>query len=316
MDPITHGFLGAAVSQSLTTKPLGKKAAWIGAAAAMSPDLDIFIRSAQNPSLFLIYHRHFTHSLAFILLGGLLVSVVLLLLFKKLRPQWSYVILAAIAAYATHGLLDAATSYGTLLFWPFADTRVAWDVISIIDPIFTLLLVVGVTVTYVKGTRTAVCLALFFAAIYLGFGYWQHARALSLQQQLAKTRHQVIVKGRAMPEMGHLLGFRSIYIADDDIYLDDLQTPIFHSAYAVSGTLAPLYRQQDLPKKIKNNPVLLYDFKVFNWFSDGFISALSYQPLVIGDMRYVRMLNPLQVAWAIEFPDSSTRQHVYWQSGF
>ena len=40
--------------------------------------------------------------------------------------------------YATHGLLDSCTSYGTQLFWPFSDVRVAWDTMSIVDPLFTV----------------------------------------------------------------------------------------------------------------------------------------------------------------------------------
>ena len=36
----------------------------------------------------------------------------------------------------THGLIDACTSYGTLLYWPISHHRESWDIISIIDPIF------------------------------------------------------------------------------------------------------------------------------------------------------------------------------------
>ena len=46
--------------------------------------------------------------------------------------------------YATHGLLDSCTSYGTQLFWPFSDERVAWDTMSIVDPLFTIPLLVFV----------------------------------------------------------------------------------------------------------------------------------------------------------------------------
>ena len=39
--------------------------------------------------------------------------------------------------YATHALLDSCTTYGTMLFWPFSDVRIAWNTVSIIDPLFT-----------------------------------------------------------------------------------------------------------------------------------------------------------------------------------
>ena len=40
--------------------------------------------------------------------------------------------------YSTHGLLDACTSYGTQLFWPFSNERISWNNISIVDPLFTI----------------------------------------------------------------------------------------------------------------------------------------------------------------------------------
>ena len=46
--------------------------------------------------------------------------------------------LYAIMGTLSHGLLDACTSYGTRLYWPFSQYRESWDLISIIDPLFTL----------------------------------------------------------------------------------------------------------------------------------------------------------------------------------
>ena len=52
--------------------------------------------------------------------------------------------------YASHGFLDAMTSYGTQLLWPFTNTRVSWDLISIIDPIFTSMLILGLILSMIK----------------------------------------------------------------------------------------------------------------------------------------------------------------------
>ena len=56
--------------------------------------------------------------------------------------------IASFLGYATHGLLDACTSYGTLLFWPFSNERVTWNNISIVDPIFTIpvLILIGAAI--------------------------------------------------------------------------------------------------------------------------------------------------------------------------
>jgi inner membrane protein len=53
----------------------------------------------------------------------------------------------------THVLLDSFTTYGTQLFLPFVDWRVSFDSISIIDPIYTLPLVIGLYISLFKFNR-------------------------------------------------------------------------------------------------------------------------------------------------------------------
>lgn len=48
---------------------------------------------------------------------------------------WALVFYLAIG---THPLLDSCTAYGTQLFQPFSDYRVAWNNISVVDPLYTL----------------------------------------------------------------------------------------------------------------------------------------------------------------------------------
>jgi inner membrane protein len=143
MDPITQGALGGAAAQALFYRRVSPAITWAGILGGMAPDLDIFIRSQADPLLFMVYHRSFTHSLSFIPFGGALVGLLLWLLLGR-RHSLRDLVLAAIAGFATHGLLDACTTYGTLLYWPFSHQRVSWDVISIIDPIYTAILIIGV----------------------------------------------------------------------------------------------------------------------------------------------------------------------------
>ena len=72
MDPLTQGLLGASLPQSLSKKKSLAIVAIIGLISGLAPDLDIFIRSENDPLLFLEYHRQFTHSLIFIPFGGLI----------------------------------------------------------------------------------------------------------------------------------------------------------------------------------------------------------------------------------------------------
>ena len=56
------------------------------------------------------------------------------------HPQVSYKEWAWLFFYAivTHPILDAFTTFGTRLFWPFSDVRVSLSNISIVDPIYTI----------------------------------------------------------------------------------------------------------------------------------------------------------------------------------
>ena len=85
MDPISQGIIGSTASQVISKKRHSLfVVALIGLLSGLAPDLDIFIRSSDDPLLFLEFHRQFTHSLIFIPFGGLICASFLYLIFKKI----------------------------------------------------------------------------------------------------------------------------------------------------------------------------------------------------------------------------------------
>ena len=150
MDPLSQGTVGAAFAQSTANKDNLLKIGVIGFLAGLAPDLDVVIQSSTDPILFLEYHRQFTHSLFFIPFGSLIVALLIFPLVKR-SMNFKTVYLASLLGYATHGLLDACTSYGTQLFWPFSNERVTWNNISIIDPLFTIpvLILLGLSLIHI-----------------------------------------------------------------------------------------------------------------------------------------------------------------------
>ena len=137
MDPCTQGLIGAAFSSLLSKKRDIRKASLCGAIGGIAPDLDIFIKSENDPLLFIEYHRHFTHSLFFAPIGSIFVSLIIFICFFKLRMSLRFIYLFTFIGFLSHGLLDSLTSYGTSLFWPLSQSRVSLNLISIVDPIFT-----------------------------------------------------------------------------------------------------------------------------------------------------------------------------------
>ena len=75
MDPLTQGVLGSTAAQ-LLAKPTQKFTAVIlGFLSGMAADMDVLIRSSNDPLFSLEYHRHFTHALIFIPFEALLCAV-------------------------------------------------------------------------------------------------------------------------------------------------------------------------------------------------------------------------------------------------
>ena len=130
MDPCSQALLGASLSSSFSKKRDLNKSLICGLVGGLFPDLDILIKSKSDPLLFLEYHRHFTHSLFFVPIGGLIVSGILYFLFFRNNISFKKIYLFSSLGILTHGLLDACTSYGTSLYWPVSDKRVSWSVIS------------------------------------------------------------------------------------------------------------------------------------------------------------------------------------------
>ena len=76
--------------------------------------------------------------------------------------------------FATHVLLDSFTAYGTQIFWPLINTPMTWSTIFIIDPGYTLPLIVGVMVALLVGRRATYGhrvnqLGLLISSLYLGW---------------------------------------------------------------------------------------------------------------------------------------------------
>jgi inner membrane protein len=313
MDTVTHGLLGAAAAQAIFGRQLPRAAALVGLVAGMAPDLDFFISAGADPVARILYHRHFTHSLIFIPIGALLISL-LFLWMKSLRGVWLAVYGSAFVGYGLHGLLDACTSYGTLLLWPFSMRRISWDVIAIVDPLFSVVVLIGVLWTLwirrVSPARIAVCLAL----IYLGFGVWQQHRAVDVQQQLAAARGQVIAHSRVMPLPGSLVLWRSVYMAAGQVHVDGVRVPWWGGASLKEGGAVRLATFDDIPPSMRERAGIRRVFDVFTWFADGLIAPIEGVSHAIGDLRYAAESSSLVPLWGMQFDAERAEGPARWRS--
>jgi inner membrane protein len=173
MDSLSQMALGAAVGvATMGRRTAVWKAALWGAVAGTLPDLDVLIDHG-NPVHNMVLHRAETHAPFWLTLFSLPFAAAV----ARLNGQWALWRrwwLALWLALVTHPLLDAMTVYGTQLALPFSDHPFGVGSVFIIDPLYTLPLLVGaVWAVATRGSRrgfAANAAGLVLSTAYLGWG--------------------------------------------------------------------------------------------------------------------------------------------------
>ncbi len=309
MDLVTQGLLGGLVAQSAAKKSDIRLATSIGIAAGLAADLDGVIRSADDPLLNIEFHRHFTHALVFIPIGGLLVAI-MLWPFLRQRLTFGRLYLFTLLGYATHGLLDATTSYGTQLLLPFSDERIAWRIIAIVDPLLSVILLSAVVIGWRQRKALSARLGLTLAAGYLLFGFWQHQNAADATLRLAESRGHSIDRLMVKPTLANQVLWRSVYESDGIFYVDAIRLGIFSDDRIYPGAQAKRFvLERDMPD-LAADSALRHDIERFQYFSDGFVIADQDRENVLVDARYSMLPTGLKPIWGIDMSEASSTQHA------
>lgn len=185
MDSVTQVLLGASIGVAVMGRrtALWKSALW-GGVAGLLPDLDVLLDHG-DPILNMIRHRAETHALLLLTLFAWPMAWGVSRLHRQpqLLSRWCAALWLALV---THPLLDLMTIYGTQVFQPFTDEAYGLGSMFIVDPVYSLPLLVGVTVALrIKTVGRALTIngwALAFSTVYLAWsalaqwGVTQHAR--------------------------------------------------------------------------------------------------------------------------------------------
>lgn len=146
MDTVTQMTLGAAVGELTLGRKVGNKAVFWGALAGAIPDMDIVAGPFVDSVAKMTFHRGFTHSFTFVLLIVPLLGYLIHKIYRGKEASLLNWINLVFWATLTHPLLDNFTTYGTQLFWPFSDYRIAWNTISTIDPLYSVPLFISIII--------------------------------------------------------------------------------------------------------------------------------------------------------------------------
>lgn len=295
--------MGAALASAAAPARESRRAALIGVGAGVLPDADTLIRSANDPLLVLEYHRHFTHALVMVPVVALVAAALFWGVMRRLpggHPlpfgrTYGYALLGASLA----GVLDACTSYGTHLWWPFVDAPVAWSIIAIVDPVFTLLLLGPLGIGLVRRERRFVRWGVALAAAYLLLGAAQHQRARAVAHELAQSRGHTVERLIIKPTIANLVLWRALTVTNGRIHADAVRVGL-GSTRIYPGTSAPLYvPQRDSLGSPAPAPAVQRDIERFARLADGMVVRHPERPRVIGDARFSMLPTRLTPMWGV-----------------
>jgi inner membrane protein len=308
VDPVSQAALGAAWAQPAARSSQKLTATALGAAAGMAADLYTLIRSGGNPLLALEYHRHFTHSLIFIPLGALACALLCYPLFGR-RIGFVACYAFAFLGFASHGLLDACTSYGTMLLWPWSLERVAWNLISVVDPLFTVPLIVCLVIGLRRQRTGPVLAGLAWCLVYLGIGLAQNTRAVTSAVALAASRGHAGAEIVAKPSFANLLVWKTYYEFDGRLYIDAVRTGL--QSRAIEGESFPqLSLARDFPW-LRMDSTQWQDAERFLRFANGFVAVAPEPGNRIVDVRYSLIPNRGDGFWGLELdPEAGADAHA------
>ncbi|MBN3563313.1 metal-dependent hydrolase [Aliamphritea spongicola] len=285
MDSVTQIALGAALGQAVLGHKVGYRAALWGGALATLPDLDVFVSMGGAVADF-TYHRSFSHSLITLTL----LTPLLAWLINKLHGQYPDLqrrwLLLVWLALVTHPILDSFTIYGTQLFWPLPVEPTGSGSIFIIDPLYTVPLLLGVVLALASRQadwgRKMNRVGLAFSSLYLIWGLSAQAYVTGIaEENLAASTDKNTPDKELLVTAGpfNTLLWRVLVMQDD-------------------GYLEGYYSLFDPDRRIEfehysSQPELLsglqdhWPVSRLQWFSKGFfkVESAGNNDVIISDLR-------------------------------
>ncbi|WP_419913275.1 metal-dependent hydrolase [Hoeflea sp.] len=284
MDSLTQFTLGAAVSALCLGKKLGpRKSALLGGILGTVPDLDVFL-PFDNPVDAFVLHRGWTHSFFIHALATPVVGEILVRSIGALRESRARVWLTVFLCFTTHAIIDAMTVYGTRIFWPFDPDPVGVGSIFIIDPLYTVPLLIVVIWAFFSANWTSrfqswLVAALIFSTSYMGLSIALQAHVENRAETIfadagIDARNVFAIAGPFNTIVWKVIG------QEDDRYHN-----LYISLFDEDDEQARVYThptRSDLTACLEGNDA----FEKLRWFSRGYFgTALQGGKVVISDLR-------------------------------
>jgi len=319
MDTFTHGVLGAVTAQLGFRQRIGREAAWVAAAVALLPDLDMTAVSVKSlfglPRMSLdmmVIHRGLSHSLFLMPLLALplafLWRVVRRRFAKGAQPSFRLLYFCVLTALCSQPLLDIFTSYGTQIFSPFTHKRFAIDALPIVDIIYTPILLLTLLACLIarltkrRGTLKVAWLGFLISVAYIAAGFGIHEMVLhqaKIQIGDCGEDRAAPAEFRAYPQIGTIFVWRVTRQCPHSWFAARVNV-LFGIDFRNAAQSETEIIDNEWVRKARQLP----EIKTFDWFALGQLRAAYIEDsgkhmVDFYDMRYAMRPEGLTSIWSI-----------------
>ncbi|WP_053977625.1 metal-dependent hydrolase [Mangrovimonas xylaniphaga] len=290
MDSVTQIVLGAACGELALGKKIGNKALLFGAIGGTIPDLDVYVGRLfySNEIDIMMFHRGFMHSFLFCLIGTFAFGWLVYKLYDNGKRKdttslkdWFW--LFGLSLF-THPMLDCFTPYGTQLFTPFSNYRVAFNNISVVDLGYTLpFLICMIVVMFYKRSNVK---RLFWTKLGLGLSSFYMVLTLmnkvymnSVFEKSFKEGNITFSRFRTQPTFFNNILWYGIAEGENNYYV---------GYYSLLDSEAKVDNIMELPKHHDLIDMQHPDIKQLSLFSDGYfnLKKMDNNEIRYNDLRY------------------------------
>ena len=196
--------------------------------------------------------------------------------------DWYYLFFLA---FATHWLLDCFTGYGTQIFYPFSNFRVAFNNVAVADPAYTIpfLICVIIVSTLKRGTRARKMvnwLGIGISSLYMLFTLINKFHVDDLFDKALHNRKLEVERCQCSPTILNNILWSCVAEGKNEFYMGQYSLfdsdPNFHHINVVP-------RNDSIQQKF----VEYKDYHTLRWFSKDYLTAHDTDSMMIlSDLRF------------------------------
>lgn len=209
---------------------------------------------------------------------------------KATFGQWYWLFFLA---FFTHWLLDCFTAFGTQIFQPFSNYRVAFNNISVVDPLYTvpfLVCMIIVSTISRNSRRRAIVnwIGIGISSLYMLLTIVNKCYVDQVFDKALEHRHIDAIRSRSTPTIFNNLLWACVAEDKGNYYVGQ---------YSIFDSDPNLHYLNVFPKNdsirllLGTNP----EYQTLEWFSDGYLASFPTDSVIyLVDLRYGGMTDTLR----------------------